>query len=71
MVTETKTVKLPEQEFEKVREARRLLAIRGIGRLEPRARETIQEEISGFEKLTMGIIIGIGATLLIQALTEE
>jgi hypothetical protein len=71
MVTEMKTIKIPELEFERVREARQLLAMNGLNSLNPQMQKVIQNEIKDFEKLTMGIIIGIGATLLIQALTKS
>ncbi len=71
MVTEMKTIKIPEQEFKKVKEARQLLAMNGINSLDTRIKQVVQNEIKDFEKLTMGIIIGIGAVILIQALTKE
>ena len=66
-----KTIKIPEQEFKKVKEARQLLAMNGINSLDTRIKQVVQNEIKDFEKLTMGIIIGIGAVILIQALTKE
>lgn len=70
MATEMKTIKIPEQEFERVKEARQLLAMNGINSLDAHIKQVVQKEIKDFEKLTMGIIIGIGATLLIQALSD-
>lgn len=65
-----KTVKIPEQELERVKEARRLVAMQGLNRLDNESKEIIQKEVADFDKLTLGIIIGIGATLLIQALSN-
>ncbi len=65
-----KTIKIPEQEFRRVKHARELLALNGINSLDNHIQEVVKEEIKDFEKLTMGIIIGIGATILIQALSK-
>ncbi len=70
MATKTKTIKIPLQEWDRVREARELLALNGINRLDNHIREIVKDEIKDFEKLTMGIIIGIGATILIQELSK-
>jgi len=70
MITEMKTIKIPEAEFDRVKKARELLAMNGIGSLNQETQKVVKNEIKDFEKLTMGIIIGIGATLLIQALSK-
>ena len=70
MATEMKTIKIPEQEFERVKEARELLALHGINSLNDQTKKIVKEEIKDFEKLTIGIIIGIGATVLIQELLK-
>ncbi|MBU0907827.1 MAG: hypothetical protein KKD18_03415 [Nanoarchaeota archaeon] len=70
MATEMKTIKIPEQEFERVKEARQLLAMNGIGSLTAETQKVVKNEIKDFDKMTLGIIIGIGATLLIQELSK-
>ena len=70
MAIEMKTIKIPEQEFERVKEARQLLAMNGIGSLTSETQKVIQKEIVDYDKMTLGIIIGIGATLLIQELSK-
>ena len=65
-----KTIKIPEAELKKVFESRRLLLLKGINKLKPKLRDAIQEEIKDFDKLTIGIIVGIGAKLLIQELED-
>ena len=56
-ITTMKTIKIPEQEFKRVKEARRLLVMRGINKLKPKLRDAIKKEIVNSDKLTMGIII--------------
>ena len=70
MAIEMKTIKISETEFERVKKARTLLAMEGINKLEPKTIETIKNDVKDFDKLTMGIIIGIGVTLLIQELSK-
>ena len=65
-----KTVKIPSGEYNKIIEARKLLVIKGLDGLKPESQELIQQQVN-FEKFTLGVIIGIGATLLIQALSEK
>lgn len=65
-----KTIKIPEQELERVKEARRLVAMQGLNKLDESSRVAIQKNVAGFDKLTLGIIIGIGATVLIQELSK-
>lgn len=66
-----KTIKIPEREYEKVKKARKLLVMNGINKLNPKIRKVIEEKIENFDKFTMGIIIGIGATLIIQELEDN
>lgn len=70
MVCAMRTVKIPEYEFERVKKARQLLAMNGINSLTIETQKAIQNKIKDFDKMTMGIIIGIGATLLIQELSK-
>ena len=70
MATEMKTIKIPEQELDRVKEARRLVAMQGLNRLDDKSKNAIQKDVADFDKLTLGIIIGIGSILLIQALSN-
>lgn len=71
MQDEMKTVKIPVEEYNKIIEARKLLALKGVTNLEQSSGALIANDVKDFEKFTLGIIIGIGATLLIQALSEK
>ncbi len=46
-----KTIKIPEQEFMRVKKARELLALNGINKLGNPIKNVIKEEIKDFEKL--------------------
>jgi hypothetical protein len=70
MEQELKTIKIPESEWKKLEEVRKLLAINGINRLDEQIKRDAQRSIENSRNITWGIIIGIGATLLIQALSE-
>lgn len=67
---ELKTIKIPESDFQKLEEVRKLLAIRGINSLDQEIRKDAERNIENSKNITWGIIIGIGATLLIQALND-
>lgn len=67
---ELKTLKIPEEQWEKLEQVRKLLAMKGIGSLEGQVRIDAEKQIESNKNLTWGIIIGIGATLLIQALSN-
>jgi len=70
MTTKMKTIKIPVQEWDRVRKARNLVAMEGLNKLDAKSKDAIKKDVTDFEKLTMGIIIGIGSTLLIQALSN-
>jgi len=67
---ELKTLKIPEEEWKKLEEVRRLLITNGITNLEGQIRKDAEKQIQNNKNLTWGIIIGIGATLLIQELSN-
>lgn len=67
---ELKTIKIPEEEWKKLEEVKKLLITNGIGSLEGQIRKDAERQIENNKNLTWGIIIGIGATLLIEALSE-
>lgn len=69
-IKELKTLKIPEEEWKKLEEVRRLLVINGINSLSGQIRKDAERQIENNKNLTWGIIIGIGATLLIKALSE-
>ncbi|MFH0831729.1 MAG: hypothetical protein V1886_02575 [archaeon] len=70
-IQELKTIKIPEEEWKKLEEVRKLLITNGINSLEGQIRKDAERQIDNNKNLTWGIIIGIGATLLTQALTEQ
>lgn len=63
-----KTIKIPEKEYDLVLKARKLLVKKGLNRLKPSTRKIIETQIKDFDKLTIGIIIAIGSSLLISEL---
>lgn len=67
---ELKTIKIPEEEWKKLEEVRKLLMTKGINSLKGDIRKDAEIGIENNKHLTWGIIIGIGATLLINALSE-
>jgi len=69
-IQELKTIKIPECEYNKLKEARNLLAMKGIDSLNQDAKREAERGIKDYEKLTLGVIIGIGMTLLIEALAD-
>ena len=69
-IQELKTIKIPEEDWKKLDEVRKLLMTRGIGSLEGQVKKDAERQIENNKNLTWGVIIGIGATLLIQALSE-
>lgn len=68
--SELKTIKIPEEEWKKLDEVRKLLIVKGINSLDEQIRKDAERGLENNKNLTWGIIIGIGATLLIQALSE-
>ena len=70
-IQELKTIKIPEDEWRKLEEVKKLLTIHGINSLEGQIRKDAEKGIENNKNLTWGIIIGIGATLLIQALSKD
>ncbi len=70
-IQELKTIKIPEDEWKKLEEVKKLLTIHGINSLEGQIRKDAERGIENNKNLTWGIIIGIGATLLIQALSKD
>ncbi len=69
-IQDLKTLKIPENEWKKLEEVRKLLVVKGIGNLDERIRRDAEKGVENNKNLTWGIIIGIGATLLIQALSN-
>ncbi len=69
---ELKTLKIPEEDWKKLEAVRKLLTLNGITNLnvDESIRKSAEKRIEASKNLTWGIIIGIGATLLIQALSE-
>ena len=70
-IQELKTIKIPEEEWKKLEEVRKLLITNGINNLEGQVRKDAERGIENNKNLTWGIIIGIGATLLIQELLKD
>ena len=70
MVTKMKTIKIPQEAYNKVMESRKLLVMRGLNKLKPKLKDAIKKEIIESNKITLGVVIGIGATLLIQELSD-
>ena len=68
MSNDLKTIKISEEYFKKLKEAQKLLIFEGINKLNTDIKKEINKN---FEKLTLGLIIGVGATLLVQALSED
>ena len=67
---ELKTIKIPEEEYKKLEDVRKLLITNGISNLQGQVRKDAEKQIENNKNLTWGIIIGIGATLLIQELSK-
>ena len=66
-----RTLRIPAEDFNKIHEAKKMLIMKGVENLDRDLRGQIQKQSSDFEKFTIGLIVGIGATLLIQELTKE
>ena len=68
-MAEVKTVRLNEEEYEKLIEARNQLLHKGIDGLPPKFREVIKKEVQEeMGRFTLGLIVGIGAMALVEEL---
>lgn len=69
-MAELKTIKVNEEDFDRVIKAREELINKGVNSLPEGYRELVREEIKGEMKLTNGLIVALGAILLIKLLSE-
>ncbi len=61
------TIKVTDNEYNLIVEARKKLALEGLNKLPQR----VNNDLNDVEKFTLGAIVGIGALLLLDELTRR
>ncbi|MFH1333198.1 MAG: hypothetical protein ABIH53_03110 [archaeon] len=70
-MSELKSIKLEGPDFNRVIEAKQQLMLNGINALPNEIRNVIKQELREELQLTNGLIVGLGALLLINILSDR
>lgn len=70
-MSELRTIKVNQEDYNRIMNAREELINKGINSLPENYRGIIRQEIRGEMRLTNGLIVAIGAILLIKLLSEN